>query len=74
MIPDPDGFQYGVRFSDGSITARWNGRTQQARATEYLEKVLALQRAWIAASGYDREPDRLALIRRRPDGPWEEAP
>ena len=60
MIPAPDGYQYGVRFMDGSVAARWNGRTQRQRAEEYL--------------AYLREeysPDRFSLVRRRPDGPWE---
>jgi hypothetical protein len=73
MITAPDGYQYGVRFTDGSVAARWSGRTQCQRAEEYLERVLALQRAWIAESGYDREPDRLVLVRRRPGEPWEAA-
>ena len=41
-IPAPDGYQYGVRYADGSVAHGWNGRTQLDRAQEhifYLRKV-----------------------------------
>jgi hypothetical protein len=64
MISAPDGYQYGVRFeSDGSVVARWSGRTQRARAAEEVDR---LHLAY--------HPDRFTLVRRRPDGEWEELP
>ena len=70
VIPAPDGYQYGVRFQDGGVAARWNGRTQRQRAQAYIEQVQAQQRQWLAERGSDRKPDWLVLVRRRPGGEW----
>jgi hypothetical protein len=56
----PDGYQYGVMFSDGSVAMRWTGSTQRARAQEYADK---------AAEAY---PDyEIGLVRRKPGKNWE---
>lgn len=49
----PDGYQYGVRFNDGSIRDSWNGRTQRERAIAELVRLRA---------EYPR--DDMALVRR----------
>ena len=35
-IPDADGYQWGVRFSDGSTAHGWNGATQLDRCQEFI--------------------------------------
>lgn len=35
-IPDADGYQWGVRWSDGGISKGWNGATQLDRAQEFI--------------------------------------
>jgi hypothetical protein len=57
----PDGYQYGVRFGDGSIRDCWNGYSQRRRATDELARLRA---------EYPR--DNMALVRRAGrDAPWE---
>ena len=56
----PDGYRYGIRFVDGSISERWNGSTQRERVEEEAGRMATL---------YSR--DRIYPVRRRPDGPWE---
>ena len=56
----PDGYRYGIRFVDGSISERWNGSTQRERVEEEVERMWAL---------YPR--DRIYPVRRLPDGDWE---
>jgi hypothetical protein len=56
----PDGYQYGVRFNDGSVMAPWNGATQQERAREELAECRKLF-----------PNDRLDLVRRVRGGEWE---
>jgi len=60
----PDGYRYGVRFSDGSIRCIWNGRTQAERATEEAARLgveyptevfVVVRQHW---SGGDWEPFR----------------
>lgn len=63
MIPAYDGFQYGVRFGDGSIRASWNGRTQRDQAEAEVERL-----------SKEYAPDRFALVRRLPGEPWEDVP
>ena len=53
-IPAPDGYQYGVRYRDGSIAHGWNGRTQLDRAQEHI---------FVHAKIYGGA--RLTLVRRR---------
>jgi hypothetical protein len=60
VIPAPDGYQYGVRFNDGAVTARWNGSTQRQRAEAEAER-LAVEYA----------PDNIVAVRRRPGSEWE---
>lgn len=68
----PDGYRYGVMFSDGSVAQRWCGDTQRQRAEAYRDEVLADQRAWLAKfSRSRREPDHITLARWRPGEPWE---
>lgn len=60
----PDGYQYGVRFHDGSVGARWNGRTQREQALSYLR--------WLRER-YPRDANGYALVRRSAmDAEWEE--
>lgn len=57
----PDGFQYGVRFHDGSVSHQWTGRTQRKRAEEELAYL---------RDEYKR--DTFALVRRGgTTWPWE---
>jgi hypothetical protein len=56
----PDGYRYGVMFSDGSVSERWNGRTQREQAQRDADD---------AAREY--APDRITLARRKPGEPWE---
>lgn len=35
----PDGYRYGVMFSDGSIRQAWNGRTQRLHAEIVAERL-----------------------------------
>lgn len=63
----PDGYRYGVMYADGSVAARWSGRTQRARAQENLEQVIADLTAWLG-----RPPrDLITLARCQPGEPWE---
>lgn len=48
-----DGWQYGVRFRDGSVAARWNGRTQQQRAEEYALALAARYPGEAARGGFE---------------------
>lgn len=64
----PDGYRYGVMFSDGSVAAYWNGRTQRERAEEYRDTVLADQRERLA--GTERKPDNVTLARRALGQSW----
>ena len=52
-IPDAEGWQYGVRYQDGSIAHGWNGRTQLDRAQEHI---------FLHAKLFNGE--RLTLVRR----------
>lgn len=56
----PDGYQYGVRFNDGGVLARWNGRTQRERVEEAAAR-------W-AKIYY---PDNIVPVRHRLKEPWE---
>lgn len=56
----PDGYQYGVMFSDGSVWDRWNGRTQRERAA-----------ATAAILRDQYPPDNITLARRLPGQSWE---
>lgn len=59
----PDGYRYGVMFSDCSVTQRWNGRTQREWAERY------------AAACQELYPnDTITLARRLPGGNWERVP
>lgn len=60
-----DGYRYGVRFQDGSVSSNWNGRTQRERAEEAL--------AWWCEK-YPRDARHLVLVRWRPGGSWEPVP
>lgn len=61
----PDGYQYGVRFGDGSVSAKWNGRTQRARAEADAARIVADQMARVGRH------DPIVPVRRRRGGPWE---
>ena len=61
----PDGYRYGVMFTDGSVAEYWNGRTQRERAEEYAAKVVADQTAWSGG-----RHDHITLARQRPGEPW----
>ena len=55
----PDGYRYGVMFNDGSVAARWNGKTQRRRAAEYAKNCAA-----------DFHPDNITLARWKPGDEW----
>ena len=55
-----DGYRYGVRFPDGSVTSPWNGRTQRVHAERAAVE-------WMLT--YPN--DRIEAVRALPDGPWE---
>lgn len=74
MIPAPDGFQYGVRFQDGSVASPWNGSTQRTRAEVALVRLAEAHEAWIARRGEEARPHPYAIVRRRPGQAWEEIP
>lgn len=59
---DDDGWQYGIRFGDGSIKDSFNGSTQRQRAKDEVNLMNAMY-----------APDRHVLVRRRRGGEWEEA-
>jgi len=59
----PDGYHYGVRFSDGSVAAYWNGYSQRERALDYRDMLRA---------EYPR--DTFTLVRHRRGEPWEAVP
>lgn len=56
----PDGYRYGVMYSDGSVGEWFNGRTQRARAA-----------AMAAEDAVRYAPDNITLARKRPGGRWE---
>lgn len=58
--PTTDVGQYGVRFADGSVSRRWNGRTQRQRATEELARLRAK---------YPND-DLALVVRADRDAPW----
>ena len=55
---------WGVMFSDGSVCSRWNGRTQQQRATEYAQR---------CAADWTRDNITLAY-RKNHDSSWVRVP
>jgi hypothetical protein len=55
----PDGFRYGVMFSDGSVREHWNGRTQRGHAEAYARMMRA-----------NYPGDHITLARRPPGGRW----
>ena len=60
----PDGYQYGVRFTDGSVMHRWNGRTQR----EHVEREAA---RWMAqAREHGNTWDQIDPVRRLPGEKW----
>lgn len=65
---DADGYQYGVRFHDGSVKSTWNGRTQRQRAEEFITESYAWVWSVRPAGNFI---DRFVLVRRRPEEPWE---
>jgi hypothetical protein len=66
----PDGFQYGVRFADGSVGCWFNGRTQRHRCEEDVRRIIEGQRNYLRAVGSEREPDAIVPVRRRPGEEW----
>jgi hypothetical protein len=71
VVSTADGWIYGVRFGDGSVSSRWSGSTQRERAVEEIEAIHA--RA-IAFRGEELRPvDLCVLVRRRAGGSWEVA-
>jgi hypothetical protein len=66
----PDGYRYGVRHRDGSVSDRWNGSTQLARARQARD---AWQREALAgpfAANY--MSGDLLIVRQRAGSPtWE---
>jgi hypothetical protein len=56
----PDGFRYGVRHDDGSVSARWNGRTQRRRVEDEADRLAVIY-----------APDRIEPVRRAPGGDWQ---
>lgn len=64
----PDGYRYGVQFTDGTVTDRWMGPTQRQRAFEFIEAKRIQQEAEAGRH------DDLRLVRRRLDEVWEEVP
>lgn len=73
MIPgdsrfDDEGWHYGVMYHDGSVSDRWNGRTQRQRAEESIRESYA----WCNARRPDGDYiDRFTLVRQRPGQPWQ---
>lgn len=63
---DADGYQYGVRFSDGGVAAYWNGHTQREQAERYMAAILE---EYGDHPRFDRS--RYALVRHRRGEPWE---
>ena len=55
----PDGYRYGVMFNDGSVSERWNGKTQREQAEHEARQCNQL---------FPR--DNITLARRRPGQPW----
>lgn len=68
---DREGFQYGVRFADGGVLARWNGPTQRQRAEAEAARIVVRQRAWLEEHGWRRDPDLIVPVRHRDGEPWE---
>lgn len=58
---DAEGFRYGIRFHDGSVSDTFNGSTQRQRATEALAE---LRKKY--------PTDNIRLVRRRPGKSWED--
>ena len=58
--PVTDNYKYGVMFNDGSVMARWNGRTQRQRAYEEYARCKA-----------EYSNDNIRFVRRL-IGNWEE--
>ncbi len=68
----PDGYQYGVMFSDGSVRHCWNGPTQRERAQDCAAGILLEQITYLESRGItNRQPDNITLCRRLPEGEWE---
>ncbi len=53
---DDEGWRYGIRFSDGSVSNTWNGSTQRQRATEFLA---------YCRERWPRDAPKLSLVRKR---------
>jgi hypothetical protein len=62
---DDEGYQYGVRFSDGGVASHWNGSTQRQRAEEYLARIFERY-----ADNPRFDPSRYAVVRHRQGEPW----
>ena len=60
-----DGYRYGVMFNDGSVMAKWNGKTQRERAEEEIREIIAQQ---LERSG---RHDNIRLARRTLQMDWE---
>lgn len=56
----PDGYRYGVMYDDGSVSTRWNGRTQRERAQAEVDRL---------GARYKR--DNITLARWAPGQSWE---
>jgi hypothetical protein len=55
----PDGYRYGVMFSDGSVAERWSGRTQREQAQHKANQSAAIF-----------PHSNITLARRLPGEPW----
>lgn len=56
----PDGYRYGVQFTDGSVRHVWNGRTQRQHAESEADRLARLY-----------TPDCIVAVRRVPGQDWE---
>lgn len=56
---DAEGYRYGVRFADGSVSQTFNGRTQRMQAEKEAQRL---------AKKYPR--DAIHLVRRTIDSDW----
>ena len=56
---DDEGYNYGVRFTDGSVLHTWNGPTQRALVEMWAD-------LW--TEGY---AERIEAVRRTREGDWE---
>lgn len=64
----PDGFRYGVRHQDGSVSHHWNGRTQRAQAFRTMAEWHA--RALAGPFAKHHSMSSYVVVRHAPGQPW----